>query len=237
MIDESKTLKTSTVLSHGWMINMIKAGEKMNNLEQRSYNFQVNAEQNERGSIITGRPIVYNHRTDLGLFDEVIESNALMNTDLTDVRFLVNHDVSKIPLARSRRNNGNSTMKLSPDNEGMQIEVILDTENNSEARALYSAVQRGDISGMSFMFAVSDEEWENLESDHPTRHIRAISTVVEVSAVTFPAYESTEINARSKEALDNARSTLDKVRQQNAISVDTDEIELLKEKTKILGGM
>ena len=205
-------------------------------LEQRSYNFEVRAEKTEQGNIITGRPIVYNSRTDLGWFDEIIEPGALSKTDLTDVRFLVNHDTSKIPLARSRRNNGNSTMKLTVDEAGMGIRVQLDTENNSEARALYSAVQRGDISGMSFMFGIDDEEWENLESDHPTRHIRAISTVVEVSAVTFPAYESTEINARSKEALDNARSTLDKVRQQNAPSVDTDELALLKEKTKILGG-
>lgn len=208
----------------------------MKQLEHRSYNFEVRAEETEAGNIITGRPIVYNSRTDLGWFDEVIEPGALSKTDLTDVRFLVNHDTSKIPLARSRRNNGNSTMKLTVDDAGMGIRVTLDTENNSEARALYSAVQRGDISGMSFMFGIDDEEWENLESDHPTRHIRAISTVVEVSAVTFPAYESTEINARSKEALDNARSTLDKVRQQNAPSVDTDELELLKEKTKILGG-
>ena len=205
-------------------------------LEQRSYNFDVRAEETERGSIITGRPIVYNSRTNLGWYDEIIEAGALSRTDLTDVRFLVNHDISKIPLARSRRNNGNSTMQLSVDETGMEITVTLDTENNSEARALYSAVQRGDISGMSFMFGIDDEEWENLESDHPTRHIRAISTVVEVSAVTFPAYESTEINARSKEALDNARSALDKVRQQSAESVDTDELELLKEKTKILGG-
>lgn len=205
-------------------------------LEQRSYSFEIRAEETERGNIITGRPIVYNSRTDLGWFDEIIEFGALSNTDLTDVRFLVNHDTSKIPLARSRRNNGNSTMKLTVDEAGMGIRVTLDTENNSEAKALYSAVQRGDISGMSFMFGIDDEEWENLESDHPTRHIRAISTVVEVSAVTFPAYESTEINARSKEALDNARSTLEKVRQQNATSVDTDELELLKEKTKILGG-
>lgn len=205
-------------------------------LEQRSYNFEVRAEKTEQGNIITGRPIVYNSRTDLGWFDEIIEPGALSKTDLTDVRFLVNHDTSKIPLARSRRNNGNSTMKLTVDEAGMGIRVTLDTENNSEARALYSAVQRGDISGMSFMFGIDDEEWENLESDHPTRHIRAISTVVEVSAVTFPAYESTEINARSKEALDNARSILDKVRQQSAPSVDTDELELLKEKTKILGG-
>ena len=205
-------------------------------LEQRSYNFEVRAEQNDKGNIIVGRPIVYNSRTNLGWFDEIIEPGALTNADLTDVRFLVNHDISKIPLARSRRNNGNSTMQLTVDNNGLSIEVILDTENNSEARSLYSAVQRGDISGMSFMFRIDDEEWENLESDHPTRHIRAISTVVEVSAVTFPAYESTEINARSKEALDNARSALDKARQRNATSVDTDELELLKEKTKILGG-
>lgn len=209
----------------------------MKPLEQRSYSFEVRAEDTEQGSIITGRPIVYNSRTDLGWFDEIIESGALMNTDLTDVRFLVNHDISKIPLARSRRNNGNSTMQLTVDEAGMGINVQLDTENNSEARALYSAVQRGDISGMSFMFGIDDEEWENLESDHPTRHIKAISTVVEVSAVTFPAYDTTEINARSKEALDNARSTLEKVRQQNATSVDTDELELLKEKTKILGGI
>lgn len=203
-------------------------------LERRSYTFEIRAEESERGNIITGRPIVYNSRTDLGWFDEVIESGALDGANLNDVRFLVNHDVSRIPLARSRRNNGNSTMKLSVDYEGLNIDwVELDTENNAEAKALYSAVQRGDITGMSFMFSVDDEEWSELESDHPTRHIRKIGSVVEVSAVTFPAYEATEIYARSKEALDNARSALESVRQQNAESVDTD-LELLKEKIKIL---
>lgn len=205
-------------------------------LEKRSYSFEVRAGSTEKGNVITGRPIVYNSRTDLGLFDEVIESGALTFADLTDVRFLVNHDISRIPLARSRRNNGNSTMQLMIDELGLSIEVLLDTENNSDARSLYSAVQRGDISGMSFMFSVDDEEWEDLESDHPTRHIRKIGSVVEVSAVTFPAYDSTEINARSKEALESARSTLENVRQQRAASVDTDELALLKEKTKILGG-
>lgn len=210
--------------------------EKNKPLEQRSYNFEVRAEENDQGNIITGRPIVYNSRTDLGCFDEIIEPGALNNTDLTDVRFLVNHDTSKIPLARSRRNNGNSTMQLITDNDGLGIRVTLDTENNSEARALYSAVQRGDISGMSFMFGIRDEEWENLDSDHPTRHIRDISTVVEVSAVTFPAYESTEINARSKEALENARQAVETARSNERTSVETDDLELLKAKTKILGG-
>lgn len=211
---------------------------KNKQLEQRSYNFEVRAEETDNGSIITGRPIVYNSSTDMGWFDEIIEPGALSKTDLTDVRFLVNHDTSKIPLARSRRNNGNSTMQLTVDEGGMGIKVSLDTENNAEARALYSAVQRGDISGMSFMFGIDDEEWEELDSDHPTRHIRGISTVVEVSAVTFPAYESTEINARSKEALDNARQAVETARSKEHESVDTDEqLKLLKEKTKILGGM
>lgn len=213
-----------------------KPEQKNKSLEQRSYSFEVRAEETEAGNIITGRPIVYNSRTDLGWFDEIIEPGALNNTDLTDVRFLVNHDTSKIPLARSRRNNGNSTMQLTTDNGGLGIRVTLDTENNSEARALYSAVQRGDISGMSFMFGICDEEWEDLDSDHPIRHIKDISTVVEVSAVTFPAYESTEINARSKEALENARSAVDTARQQSGQSLDSD-LELLKEKTKILGGL
>lgn len=202
-------------------------------LERRAYNFEVRAEETDEGAIITGRPIVYNSRTDLGWFDEIIESGALDKADLTDVRFLVNHDTSKIPLARSRRNNGNSTMKFSVDDKGMLLDwVKLDIENNAEARALYSAVKRGDISGMSFMFAIADDAWDELDSDHPTRRIRAISSVVEVSAVTFPAYDSTEINARSKEALDNARSALESVRQQEAESVETDnnELELAKAK-------
>ena len=210
-------------------------------LEQRSYSFEVRAEETERGKVITGRPIVYNSRTDIGFFDEIIESGALDNADLTDVRFLVNHDLSRIPLARSRRNNGNSTMLLTVDADGMGIRVDLDTENNSEARALYSAVERGDISGMSFMFGVKDEEWDNLESEHPTRRIKSISTVVEVSAVTFPAYNAATINARSKEALENARSALESARQQRESSLEKEEtaktLELLKEKTKLLGGL
>lgn len=207
-------------------------------LEQRSYLFDISADENEAGSIITGRPIVYNSRTDMGYFDEIIEQGALTNTDLRDVRFLVNHDTSKIPLARSRRNNGNSTMKLDVDDKGLNIKVVLDTDNNADARSLYSAVKRGDISGMSFMFGVDGEEWENLDTEHPTRHIKSISTVVEVSAVTFPAYEATEIDARCKGALDNARSALDNARPQNGNTVDTvNELELLKAKTLILGGL
>lgn len=208
-----------------------------NTLERRAFTFDVRAIESENGEkIITGRPIVYEAKTDLGYFDEVIARGALDGADLRDVRFLVNHNTSMIPLARSRRNNGNSTMKLSTDFDGMSMDFVkLDVDNNSDARALYSAVQRGDITGMSFMFSIDAQEWLDLESDHPTRRITKIGKVVEVSAVTFPAYDSTEISARSKEALESARHELESAREQRANSVDTDDsLELAKAKYNYL---
>lgn len=207
-----------------------------NKFEQRSYNFDIRYELNEDGvGIVTGRPIVYNSRTDLGYFDEIIESGALDKADLRDVRFLVNHDTSRIPLARSRNNNANSTMQMTLDNEGMAIRVNLDTKNNSEARNLYSAIQRGDITGMSFMFSVEKEDWENLESDHPLRRIKQISNVVEVSAVTFPAYEESSISVRNKEALDNAKSALESAKRSQKEALESEsrsELELAKAKAQ-----
>ena len=197
----------------------------------RAYNFEIRAENNEKnGDHIIGRPIVYNSKTDLGYFDEVIEAGALDKANLKDVRFLVNHNTDMIPLARSRNNNENSTMQMTVDKDGMGIRVNLDTENNSEARNLYSAIKRGDITGMSFMFTIDDEEWEDLESDHPTRHIRKIGQVFEVSAVTFPAYEATEISARDKEALESAKTLLESKRSQSLDSENARILELEKAK-------
>lgn len=210
----------------------------LNALERRSYPCEVRAISDESGCNIVGRPIVYESRTDLGYFDEVISRGALDGADLTDVRFLVNHDLRGIPLARSRRNNGNSTMRLSPDYEGMEIAANIDVENNSQARSLYSATERGDISGMSFMFSIDAYEWEDLESDHPTRRITKIGSVVEVSAVTLPAYDATSISARSAEELESAKAALENARaqyrseQNNIESLESDSNELELEKAK-----
>ena len=179
--------------------------------EIRAFNFEVRAEENdEHGTFLEGRPIVYDSRTDLGWYDEIIENGALTDTDLTDVRFLVNHNTDMIPLARSRNNNANSTMQMEVDGEGLKIRVDLDTENNAEAKSLYSAVKRGDISGMSFMFTVDGDRWEDMESEHPIRTVTDISKVFEVSAVTFPAYSDTSINARGLSgALESAKDSLE----------------------------
>ena len=201
-------------------------------MEIRAFNFEVRAKEDEQhGHILEGRPIVYDARTDLGWYDEIIENGALADTDLKDVRFLINHNTDMIPLARSRNNNSNSTMQMTVDDEGMFIRVDLDIENNAEAKNLYSAVSRGDIDGMSFMFNVDGDKWDEKESEHPTRTITSISRVLEVSAVTFPAYEQTSIQARGLDsALDNAKSSLESARAEaRAIEKKKQKIRILSE--------
>ena len=201
------------------------------NKEVRSFNFDVQANENEEhGRFIEGRAIVYDQATDLGMWDEIIDNGALADTDLKDVRFLVNHNTSMIPLARSRNNNENSTMQLSViDGEGMDIRADLDTENNAEAKSLYSATERGDIDGMSFMFIVDKDSWDDIDTDHPTRHIRSISKVLEVSAVTFPAYSQTSLEARGmSDALESAKASLESAR------AEAEELERRKQKIRIL---
>lgn len=88
-------------------------------------------------------------------------------------------------------------MQMMIDSEGMAIRVNLDTENNMVSKSLYSATKRKDVSGMSFAFLVDGEEWTDLDSDMPTRNIRSIKKVFEVSACTFPAYNQTVLEART----------------------------------------
>ena len=120
-------------------------------------------------------------------------------------------------------------MQMSVDDEGMEIRVDLDTENNTDAKSLYSAVSRGDISGMSFMFSVDEDRWEDVDTDHPTRHIISIRRVLEVSAVTFPAYAQTSIQTRGlSDALDSAKESLESERRRLR------EVERKKQKIRIL---
>lgn len=166
--------------------------------------------------IIDGHAAVYSRMTDIGSwFHEIVEPGAFDGCDLTDVPFIVNHDTYKIPLARSRNNNGNSTLTLSTDGVGLAFSALVDTENNQEARQLYSAIQRGDVDGMSYCFRVQEDNWTDLDQDMPTRHITKIAKVYEISAVTFPAYVDTDINARqAQDALESAQKVLESARAQ-----------------------
>lgn len=171
---------------------------KKNVLTTRTYNLEIRADDTEKG-IITGVPIVFERETIItdwaGQYKEIIDRNALNKTDLKDVRLFINHDTNKITLARSK--NGKGTMQLSVEDDGLHFQADLDIENNAESKSLYSAVKRGDMDGMSFMFRVDGEEWSDMDKDVPTRRITSISIVHEISVVNFPAYQQTSVNARS----------------------------------------
>lgn len=185
------------------------------------------ADANESGHIVEGLAAVYEQETRIydffGEFIEVIRKGAFDECDFSDVRLLVNHDFNSIALARSRRNNKSdkpNTMQLTVDENGVNIKADLDTENNEQARALYSAISRGDMDGMSFCFYVDEDGQRWTEKDGVEyREILKVAKVIEVSAVNFPAYEGTNIDARSldsdKRALDRARKLLDSRKNEN----------------------
>ena len=199
----------------------------MNDREIRMLEFEIRAEENdEHGHFITGTPIVFGQVTDLGWCREVMDAGAVdKDTDLKDVRFLIGHNTGMVPLARSRNNNKNSTMQMKVTEKGMEIRVDLDIENNAEAKTLYSAVKRGDISGMSFMFTIDKCQWEDIDTESPLRRVTHIRKVFEVSAVAFPAYEGTDLQTASQDAApEGAASALESVARR--------ELEELREKAK-----
>ena len=210
---------------------------------QRGYTAQLRAtgaDDQNTGHIVEGLAAVYEQETVIrdffGEFVEVIRAGAFDDCDFDDVRLLVNHNFDGIALARSRRNNKSDkpeTMQLWVDDKGVNIKADLDTENNEQARALYSAISRGDMDGMSFCFYVEEDgqKWSTRDGKD-YREIIKVSKVIEVSAVNFPAYGGTNIDNRSldsdKRALDNYRARLDN-RNKNAA-----QIAIYKMRNKIL---
>lgn len=189
----------------------------MSKKEIRFLMIDIRAEQDEDGvAYIEGYPIVFNQETEVGgLFREVIEPDAVTESLLRDVALMVGHDFGMIPLAHSRRNNENSTMRLSIDEHGVKMRSALDVVNNPKAKEAYSAVKRGDLSGMSFAFTVDKDSWEDLDTERPLRRITGIGKIYEVSLVAFPAYTGTSVQAASEgDALDSVVASLESARKQ-----------------------
>ena len=150
----------------------------------------------EKALILSGRPVVYDTPTRIsdmgGSYIEIIKRGALDNADLTDVRLLVGHDTSKIPLARTPK-----TMSLELDNDGLTFRATL--PNTEAGREAYEAVQRGDLKGMSYAFTVP-KGGNSYDPKTNTRTITKIAKVYECSLTGFPAYESTYVSAESRDS-------------------------------------
>jgi HK97 family phage prohead protease len=203
-----------------------------NQIAVRSFAFDLREDAKE--GMVSGYAAVFNQRVAIGnWFTEEIAEGAFDNADLSDVRFFVNHDWSKLVLARHRRGK-RSTMEIKPDKRGLYFSAELDIDNNSDAKNLYSAVKRGDILGVSIAMRVGKEEWDDLDKEMPKRKILEIASIFEISPVNDPAYSNTDIAARSA-PLDNDKSALDNAR---AGMLDNrkraEKLELEKQKLLIL---
>ena len=147
----------------------------------------------ESSLILTGRPIVYDQPTTIkapfGDYIEIIQRGALDGADLSDIRLLYNHDMNKIPLARTPK-----TMSFALDSAGLTMRAEL--PNTEEGKSVYTAVKRQDLSGMSFAFKVP-EGGSQFEAKTNTRTISKIEKVYEISIVPFPAYPQTSVEARA----------------------------------------
>ena len=152
--------------------------------------------------IISGYFIVFDTETELypGVREEV-SPDALVGVDLSDVKALIDHDTAKV-LGRTKAN----TLSLSVDSKGLYGEIIVN-ESDQEAMNLYSRVQRGDVDQCSFGFEILNEEMIQ-NSDGTVKFIIKSINLYEVSVVTFPAYQDTAVEARSKQIEDAQKRTL-----------------------------
>ena len=208
----------------------------MSEREIRTMLGRVETRAEEDGKItLIGQPIVFNQRTNIAdYFEEEIAPEAVEESVLRDVCLLVNHDFNGIPLARSRNNNANSNLRFTKSNYAVDMAADLDPKN-PKAIELNSAVERGDIPGMSFAFIVDGEEWSNLDSDLPLRRITHISKIYEVSAVTWPAYEGTSI--QSERSLESELESLKKAREElESARARAAKIAELNEKLSVIKG-
>jgi len=148
----------------------------------------------EGGIRVSGHAAVFNERADIaGLFEEVIEPGAFRDAiGRDDVVFLVNHD--GLPLARTR----SGTLMLREDERGLFMETTLDADD-PDVRAITGKMKRGDLDKMSFAFRADVQEWDD-SGDVPLRTIKRAS-LFDVSVVTTPAYEGTDIGLRSLDAM------------------------------------
>jgi HK97 family phage prohead protease len=199
-------------------------------IEYRSYNATFTTREEDGLGIIEGHPVVFDSVADFGEFGEVIDAHALDDCDMTDVRLCMNHDTSYV-YARSRRNNGNSTMTITHGVNQLGFVAGLNIKGSPKAQDFYSAVQRGDMDKMSFGFIIGGVAWENVDTDYPIRRIMKISSIIEFSCVTFPAYDSTSIQARNAETLESVKRELENIRAQRLNNaVETADLALLKAK-------
>tara|TARA_R110000782_G_scaffold167129_9_gene259358 strand:+ start:90783 stop:91382 length:600 start_codon:yes stop_codon:yes gene_type:complete len=153
------------------------------------------------GQTVKGYAAVFNSDADIGgYWIERIAPGAFSASLDGDVRALVDHDSGRVV---GRTDAG--TLRLNEDERGLACEI--DLPDTNDGRDMAVLIKRGDITGMSFGFIVTKQEWDETV-DPPVRTIQAVD-LHEVSIVAFPAYQDTEIALRSSQAVVELRKRTD----------------------------
>lgn len=169
-----------------------QTGSEMSEKEIRR-GVPVEIREGQDGEIrVAGYAAVFNEETNIGgMFTEVIMRGAFTNAiGRDDVVFLINHE--GLPLARTR----SGTLTLVEDERGLYMEAMLD-QTDPDVRSIVPKMKRGDLDKMSFAFRPVRQIWDD-NSKMPKRMIQE-AQLFDVSIVTTPAYDGTEIALRSLE--------------------------------------
>lgn len=185
-------------------------------------NYPAEFRTDETSGLIEGIPIVFDTPTDIGgMFEETIVKGAISKDVIKDVRFFWNHNIDEKAIARSiipiEKLGG---LQLTIEDDGVKM-LANPNRKRTDANDLCLAIEDGVINAMSFMFGVAEERWEDMDTDYPKRYITKIDPLIEVSAVNFPAYASTDIHARREAATDIDRSALDKMRNERKAKAES----------------
>lgn len=174
-------------------------------------------QQDKQPKTIEGYALLFNSPSkDLGGFTEIIDPKALDNVDLSNVIMLDQHDYSK-PLASVKA----GTLKLDTDDKGLHFTATLD-DSVSYANDAYQNVKSGNVDSMSFRFDIDDggDEFTQDEDGKITRTIKQVKDLFEVSTVTIPAYDDSnvQVDKRSyEEFLDNQKGEKTNMTKQTII--------------------
>lgn len=156
---------------------------------------EMRAIQNDENKMkIEGYAVVFDSPSHpiYGEWIECIDRNAFNGCDMKDVVLRYNHKDSFPIMARTK----NQSLQLIVDDRGLRITAeLIDTASN---RDLYKSIQEGLVDKMSFRFSVSKNDWD-YSTTPTTRRILQFDKIFDVSIVDEPAYEATEVYARSKE--------------------------------------
>lgn len=133
---------------------------------------------------------------------ETIAPGAFSDTLAEDIRALTNHDTTLV-LGRNKA----GTLELRADARGLWGSIRIN-QDDQDAMNLYRRVQRGDVDQCSFGFFILEEE-RIVREDGSVEYIIKKVRLLEVSVVTFPAYEETSVSARTRQEEDIRRRLLE----------------------------